>query len=269
MEWFGVAFPSMKESYIPRVPSRIWLSFIQQEESTMPKVYHPAFFIQKIKASWRESQDSWRKSRASFRKSLAARRKSLQSFFKTGDWLIEAKDKLEHGAFTAMIRNDLPFKARKAQMLMAVATDKRLQNANHGSLLPPHWRTLYKLTKLDDVAFDKAIVSGTIHPEMQRRDAEALLPPPQSSIPVFRQLSQPSDSRDVPLTVRVLANTASRPPARIRVGAMVAAAPAPAPPKMKSVEDSPLPKPTDLTYLPGQTRRVCGESRPTRHQSGA
>jgi N6-adenosine-specific RNA methylase IME4 len=54
-------------------------------------------------------------------------------------------------------------------MLMRVATDRRLTNANHGSLLPPSPRTLYELTKLSDEQFDAKLSSGEIHPEMLRR----------------------------------------------------------------------------------------------------
>jgi hypothetical protein len=33
---------------------------------------------------------------------------------------------------------------------MVIAQHRVLANANHGSHLPPSWRTLYELTKLDD-----------------------------------------------------------------------------------------------------------------------
>jgi hypothetical protein len=34
---------------------------------------------------------------------------------------------------------------------------RRISNTNHGSLLPPSWRTLYEFTKLDDGAFGERI----------------------------------------------------------------------------------------------------------------
>jgi hypothetical protein len=230
MEWFGVAFPSMKESYIARVPSRIWLSFILQEESTMRKVHTPAFYVRKINASWR---------------------KPLQGIFETGDWLIEAKVqlKLKRSAFEAMIRNVLPFQERTAEMLMVVAADRRLRNPKHASLLPPSWYTLYLLTRIDDVAFDEAIASGTIHPDMQRSDAKALLPPPQSSITVVRQLSQPSDNQNGPLTVPILRSELSAPSTPTRFAA-VTSTPALAPPaKMVTMEDVSLPVPKFIYHL--------------------
>ena len=64
-----------------------------------------------------------------------------------------------------MIEQELPFKARTAQMLMAVARDERLTNAHHGSLLPPSWKTLYELTKLSDDVFAAKLADGSVHPD--------------------------------------------------------------------------------------------------------
>jgi hypothetical protein len=55
---------------------------------------------------------------------------------------------------------------------MAIAADPKLANVAHGPLLPPHWRTLYELTKLDDATFEEKIADGTIRPDMERRDIE-------------------------------------------------------------------------------------------------
>ncbi len=49
------------------------------------------------------------------------------------------------------------FLLRTAQRLMIVARDVRLVDPTHASLLPPHWRTLYELTKLDSDQFDRAL----------------------------------------------------------------------------------------------------------------
>ena len=43
-----------------------------------------------------------------------------------GQALAEAKAAMPHGAFTAMIENDLPFKPSTAQRLMKIAADERL-----------------------------------------------------------------------------------------------------------------------------------------------
>jgi N6-adenosine-specific RNA methylase IME4 len=97
-------------------------------------------------------------------------RRSTEAIIETGRLLADAKATLPHGAFGRMIASELPFDARTAQMLMAIAADPRLQNPHHGSLLPPSWRTLYELTRLDDATLDARIADGTIRPNMERRD---------------------------------------------------------------------------------------------------
>jgi hypothetical protein len=83
--------------------------------------------------------------------------------------IVVIKKALDHGDFTAMIERDLPFKPSTAQRLMKIADDERLSNPTHVSLLPPHWGTLYEITKLSDDDFAAKIASGAIHPEMERR----------------------------------------------------------------------------------------------------
>jgi N6-adenosine-specific RNA methylase IME4 len=101
----------------------------------------------------------------------AAFSKSVEAFFKTGRLLIEAKKALDHhGEWLPMIESGLPFKPSTAQRLMKIAADERLTNAAHVQLLPPHWGTLYELTKLTDDDFEEKIRSGAIHPELERRD---------------------------------------------------------------------------------------------------
>lgn len=96
-------------------------------------------------------------------------RKSLVSVLEAGQLLIEAKAALSHGAFTAMIDGDLPFGSSTAQRLMAISRDQRLVNPAHVQHLPPHWGTLYELTKLDDRQFEDRLNDGTIRPDMDRK----------------------------------------------------------------------------------------------------
>jgi N6-adenosine-specific RNA methylase IME4 len=100
----------------------------------------------------------------------AAWQSTVESIFETGRLIAAAKDELDHGEFLEMVTTDLPFGARTAQRLMAVAEDERLSNTTHASLLPPSWMTLYEITKLSDDEFEAKVADGTIHPEMQRRD---------------------------------------------------------------------------------------------------
>jgi hypothetical protein len=95
---------------------------------------------------------------------------SICGIIECGRLLAEAKASLPHGQFKAMVKKKLPFSCRTAEMLMKIAADQRLTNANHGSHLPLSWRTLYELTKLSDQQFEQGIADGTIHPEMRRKD---------------------------------------------------------------------------------------------------
>lgn len=61
-------------------------------------------------------------------------------------------------------------------MCKKAADDDRLSNRTHGSDLPPSWRTLYELTKLDDATFDAALESGAIRPDMKREDVNRIRP---------------------------------------------------------------------------------------------
>jgi len=95
---------------------------------------------------------------------------SVEAIFETGRLLNAAKEALEHGEFTPMINEGLPFGPSTAARLMKIAADERLQNRNTVQHLPPSWGTLYELTKLDDATFQHRITDGTIRPDMERRD---------------------------------------------------------------------------------------------------
>src|SRR5262245_41378923 len=83
-------------------------------------------------------------------------RTRIQAILKTADLWVEAKSNLKNGELAAMRETDLPFGSRAARMFMAIAVDVRIRELvkrNHGSVLPPYWRTLYELTRLDDADF--------------------------------------------------------------------------------------------------------------------
>lgn len=113
--------------------------------------------------------------RARFARDItAAWEKSRESIFEIGRLLIEAKAKLPHGSFEAMIESDLPFTPSTAQKLMLIARDQKLVNPAHARLLPPHWATLHELAKLPDKVFEAKIADGTIHPLMERSHAQTI-----------------------------------------------------------------------------------------------
>lgn len=99
---------------------------------------------------------------------------TVTAILDVGRLLCEAKAKLKHGDFTAMVENDLPFTARTVQRLMAITHDQRLANPTHASLLPPSWTTLYELSQLHDDEFERGIEKGIIRPDMKRSDVKHL-----------------------------------------------------------------------------------------------
>ncbi|SRR5216684_2526280 len=97
-------------------------------------------------------------------------RKSAEAFVTIGRLLIHAKANLEHGEWGKLVEDQLPFDARTAQRLMAVAADERLSNPTLASHLPPDWTTQYAITRLDSKAIEAKIADGTINPGMKRAD---------------------------------------------------------------------------------------------------
>jgi hypothetical protein len=119
----------------------------------------------------------------------------------TGRLLCEAKASLPHGDFEAMVEADLPFNARAAQKLMAIASNPVLSKASHGTHLPPAWTTLYELSRVPEKRLAAAIESGKVTPATQRSEAKAFLPastkatpaPPRrspKSLPLYQALEE-------------------------------------------------------------------------------
>lgn len=98
----------------------------------------------------------------------AAWRQSVEGVIEVGRLLAQAKADLAAKSYAGMIEADLPFTARTAQRLIAIAQDERL--TTHVSHLPNHWGTLYELTRLDDDTFKARLNDGTICADMERRD---------------------------------------------------------------------------------------------------
>jgi N6-adenosine-specific RNA methylase IME4 len=120
------------------------------------------FWAKKITNAWRDTVES-----------------ALEGIFETGRLLNDAKRELNedgkgHGKWLALIETPgkLPFKKRTAQHLMQIAAwaEKIFPKAQCVALLPPHWGTLYEITKLSDDVFFAKLADGTINPEMQRKD---------------------------------------------------------------------------------------------------
>ena len=85
--------------------------------------------------------------------------------------------------------------------------DPRLSNSAHGRILPPSWRTLFELTKLNDEQFDRLVAAGVIRADMQRWEIEDLASVDYTPSPATRLSSNASKN---PLARPENKNTASR-----------------------------------------------------------
>ncbi len=128
---------------------------------------------------------------------LDQHRKGVEALIGIGTVLLEAKAKLEHGTFTDMVENDLPFGPRQAQYLMAIAGHPVLANPKHTSLLPAAQGTLYALSRIPASDLEKAIDKGLIRPEIQRAEIDIVrgrIPAPAPKRPT--PAPTPSSSAD-------------------------------------------------------------------------
>ena len=111
-------------------------------------------------------------------------RQGLDSIFLTGNLLIKAKADLAHGQYLGMVRKELPFGPRVAQMLVALARwDTQASiNAKHAAHLPRSAFTLDVLRRLPAV---KRWRAKRLRPSRNRRSPSirpqnALSTPPSS-----------------------------------------------------------------------------------------
>lgn len=107
----------------------------------------------------------------------------VEAILDCGQLLVDAKRELPHGDFRRMVEELLPFSTRTAQMLMAVARHPWIGNAKHASLLPPHWYTLYELSRLPEDALERAASEGILRPDMDRNEAVRLRRPLAPALP--------------------------------------------------------------------------------------
>jgi hypothetical protein len=118
--------------------------------------------------SWADSiNDAWQK--------------SVEGVLEAGRLLLAAKEQLQHGTFENMVQLELNFGPRTARHLMAIADNPTLSNRNHGSVLPPSWRTLAELDKaerkLGEGTIARWLEDGTVTPKTERKEIAALIAP--------------------------------------------------------------------------------------------
>jgi hypothetical protein len=126
-------------------------------------------------------------------------RNQVVAYVDIGQELNRAKDLVDYGEFAKWVERELPFSVRTAERLMALARNAVLANPTHASHLPPHWDTLYELSRLDELDLEKAIVDGRVTPRTERKDVARLWPPKPERSP-----SPPSQRQKRELAERTL-----------------------------------------------------------------
>jgi hypothetical protein len=109
----------------------------------------------------------------------AALVKGVESAIEAGKCLAIAQSELDRPEFLAMLHEDLHITEGTASKLKSIASHPVLSQLSHGKALPPNWSVLYALTQVPQARLISAIESGDIHPDMERKDVRALLPPPE------------------------------------------------------------------------------------------
>jgi hypothetical protein len=137
-------------------------------------------------------------------------KKGVEGIIEAGRVLIEAKETLDHGQFHDWVVSELRFgeqkpgtrgaTIRKAQMLMDLARNEVLSNANHWFAFPPSPRTLYELTQIRPTQrLEKLIAEGKVNSGMTREEAIAL----RAGDSTTRAPAMPTLKREVAMLVDV------------------------------------------------------------------
>jgi N6-adenosine-specific RNA methylase IME4 len=118
-------------------------------------------WIKRINSAWEEAQ-----------------REMMESILKVGRELIRwhayVKEHGMRGEWTELFESgELNMTRMTAHMLMTVANDERI--VNYSLRMPPHWHTLYKITRLDDDTFDALLSDGTIGPNLTQNEIGRIL----------------------------------------------------------------------------------------------
>jgi hypothetical protein len=102
----------------------------------------------------------------------ALRHNAVEGFIAIGRDLHAAKADLgKHGGWTEMVREDLKFHQRIANMFMRMVTwadQNRGIASNLPKLLPPDYTTIDKLTRLEEPTLRRLIEDGTVCPTLPR-----------------------------------------------------------------------------------------------------
>lgn len=100
---------------------------------------------------------------------------AVTGFVEAGRHLTEAKARIRHGEWEAWCRERVGISEDSARMLMALSKHAVISNPDHGRFLPPSWRSLFELSRLEAPLLESAIAAGDVHPELERKQATALV----------------------------------------------------------------------------------------------
>ncbi|MGQ9368778.1 DUF3102 domain-containing protein [Azospirillum sp. ST 5-10] len=97
---------------------------------------------------------------------------SHERFVLIGQYLEQAKRKLPHGGFIAMIEERLPFGRGVAHKLMAAA--RAIESGLvPREIAPPSYSLVYEIGTLDEAERAEALAAGIIRPDMRRAELVA------------------------------------------------------------------------------------------------
>jgi site-specific DNA-methyltransferase (adenine-specific) len=100
---------------------------------------------------------------------------AVAGFIAAGRHLSDARPQIPHGTWDSWLRRDVGITQPTAYKLMLVAQNPALVNHSHGNDLPPSWTTLYELSQLEAPLLEAAILAGRVTPELERKQARALV----------------------------------------------------------------------------------------------
>lgn len=134
---------------------------------------------------------------------------ALEATVQVGRRLNEAKEKLPHGEYEAMVEQDLPFKPATARKLREVATF-----VDSGKVpleqLPEAYSTVYAIATMPEERRQEALEQGVIRPDVTRRELERFKEPSAIYVDIApdrtdRQPDPANDGPSLPTAAKLMA----------------------------------------------------------------
>lgn len=100
---------------------------------------------------------------------------AVVGFIAAGQHLRDAKAQRAHGGWEEWVRHEVGISPATAWKLMEISKHPAISNLSHATDLPASWYTLYELSQLDAPLLEAAISAGRVTPELERKEAKALV----------------------------------------------------------------------------------------------